>query len=170
MIRPRRVPAALGALLTAILVGAAPACSPPPLDSCADDLTGIWRGEGRAPSGEPWRFQIVEARGEREPATTTVTIYPMFDDSAPPRGLAAPDVHHAPGFYAITRRGKTLVGTRTYHASRAGQVCTMTHQAAIRSCRDQRIQLAWIATASIDWATCNALTASRWTTVELTRE
>lgn len=154
-----------------------------PMTSCADSLDGVWLGSGTAPSGEPWRFHMVD---QVLPGRETVEAYPMFDDTVPYPG-GERDIAYSPGVFDLTRRGTALVGSRTYRAapdwtlrkkrsaerprnSVDGVVCTVSHQAAIRSCQDDRIRLAWVPTATIDWPTCTAIPAGQWLTIDLEKQ
>ena len=160
----------LTGLLAEILAGCWPGTSP--VESCADSLSGVWRGQGRSPGGEPWRFHIVDRDHATAPGQhLAILIYPMFDDGVPPDGgKNASEVEYSPAMFELERHGPAILGTRTYRATRQGTICTVSHQAAIRSCRNNHLRLAWVPTASIDWPACQVLSASRWTTIDLERE
>lgn len=139
--------------------------------SCADDLTGVWLADARALSGERMRFHFLDSGA-------SIVILPMFDDSVPPAESADGAAHHkrtaevayAPASFDIRRRGKGLVGTRSFRASKAGVVCRITRPAAIRGCERDTLELSWVPSVRIDWPTCASAGASRYTRVQLVRQ
>jgi len=141
------------------------------VEDCADSLTGVWQGHAITASGERARFHVLD-HGQ------LIEIYPMFDDSHRPAGppgsprqdRAASRVAYAPAAIDIRRRGPALVGTRTYRATRGAVTCTITHQAAIRSCAGDELELAWIPTAYIAWDTCQAVESTTWQALRLRRQ
>lgn len=141
------------------------ACSSEPqVSSCRDSLSGVWLGNELSPGGERLRFHVLD-HGKH------VEIYPMFDDSYGPDGQkTGSDAVYTPAVLHLDRIGQTLVGKRTYHAMYRDKVCAFSHEAAIRACRDDNLQLAWVPTAHIDWSQCQAVQASQWTTVVLERQ
>ncbi|MEM9489360.1 MAG: hypothetical protein AAGC55_09460 [Myxococcota bacterium] len=154
----------LGPALAVALAGVAVSCAEQTqLADCDDSLSGMWRSDSRAPSGQPWQFHIVD-RGQ------TIEVYPIFDDSRPPPGMVAdPHTWYSPRVFDLRRLGRTIVGQRSGRATRDGTQCNLTQQAAIRSCRGAELTLAWIDTSQINWTTCTALSAPRWTRVMMRR-
>ena len=145
-------------MIRALLVVAVAACrpAPPALDSCADELGGVWRVDDVAaavtPSGEPRRYHVVEL-GAR------VEIYPMFDDSvvAPgDRKETTPDaVIAAPATFELSRAGDALYGAQTRRFARGAATCLVHTPARLTACHDRsaRLELTPI-DPPVDWTTC----------------
>jgi hypothetical protein len=162
---------ALACSLLLLSFGALAGCSSrPTVTSCADDLSGVWLADTRAPSGERMRFHVLDHG-------PSIAIFPMFDDAYPPAespdsagyDKRASDVAYAPASFELRRLGQSLVGTRSVRASKGGVVCRTTRPAAIRGCERDTLELSWIPTVRIDWPTCASTGASRYTRVRLAR-
>lgn len=140
----------------ALLLIAACRPAPPALDSCADEIGGVWRVDdatfATTPSGEPRRYHIVEL-GAR------VEIYPMFDDSVLAAGdrkeTTADAVIVAPAQFELTRSGDVLIGAQTRRFARGPASCVLHTPARITSCqgRTARLELTPIDPPA-DWARC----------------
>ncbi|MEZ4400921.1 MAG: hypothetical protein R3B06_12925 [Kofleriaceae bacterium] len=150
--RPRRM---VGAVVAWGLVAAA-GCGRAPVDSCGDDLAGVWRG----PAGD---FQALDRGGRIE-------LYPMFSDL--PTDLP-PGVVAAPAVIDLTRAtGTDASGTVTRRYERSARFCRRTSPARLVSCRADRLTLEVTAvTPPDDWARCESapIRAAAPTRLELAR-
>jgi hypothetical protein len=159
-------------LLAAMLLAACR--SAPALDSCADDLGGVWRVDepgalATTPSGEPRRYHLVDTRAG-------VELYAMFDDSvlAPgDRKETTPDaVIVAPSMLDLGRvgNGALLVGKTTRRFERGARTCTLHTPARIERCTGDRLELRATAIGPpADWDRC-ALGPGQPETLVLHRE
>jgi len=120
------------------------------VDSCADPVKGVWRGD------DGKRYHAIEERGR-------VDIYPMFNASR-----VTGDVDYAPYMFGFARKGDELVGKRTQRATRKGNTCTVRTEARV-SCKDNALTLRYRPMEPIDWAQCKAPTGAPWTTLKLKR-
>ena len=131
--------------------------APPPLDSCKDDLAGVWIARDQlTPSGEARRYDVVDLG-------RAIEIYPMFDDSvlAPSdRKLTTADaVIVAPAAFDLTRTsdGAILIGAQTRRFQRGQHTCVQHSPARIATCTGDRLDLAQTPLAPpIDWDRCTA--------------
>jgi hypothetical protein len=94
------------------------------LDSCADDLHGVWR-DG---SGSPW---MILDTGR------TLEAYPLFADT----GATAPDVIAAPRVIDLTRAGGQLTGTVHRRYARGGALCDTHAPITATACRGDALDL-----------------------------
>ena len=139
-------------LIAAALVSTMWGCNPTPrMNSCADPIKGVWRGD------DGKRYHAVEERGR-------VDIYPMFNASR-----IDGDVDYAPFMFGFSRLGDALVGKRTQRATRNRHTCTIRTQAAIRSCKDNTLTLRYRPMTTIDWARCKPEADQPWVTLTLKR-
>jgi hypothetical protein len=164
--------AAAAIVAAAALLGAA-ACAPDrrPVERCSDPLDGVWRADERAPSGEPYRFHILD-RG------AAIEIYPIFDDAVPPDGSAKlSGIIYAPAVIDLQRNGQLLHGTESRRLVRGTQTCVRKLPAVIAAgaCSGDRLTLG-IALAApdpdggIDWTTCAHRPTGKRRVLKLTRE
>jgi hypothetical protein len=94
------------------------------LDSCADDLHGVWH-DG---SGSPW--MILDSG-------RTLEAYPLFADS----GATAPDVIAAPRVIDLTRAGGQLTGTVHRRYAHGGALCDTHAMIYATACRGDALDL-----------------------------
>jgi hypothetical protein len=149
-----------------LLLIALAACrpAPPSLDSCDDDLAGVWRVDGKdatTPSGEPRRYFVVDLR-------RAIEIYPMFDDSllAPSdrKETTATALIVAPAAFDLARDA----GFQTRRFMRGNDSCTIRTPARIHDCKADRATLELVPPSPpSDWARCVAAPAApiTWTLV-----
>ncbi len=95
-----------------------------PIDSCADDLHGVWR-DG---SGSPWMMLDLG---------TTLEAYPLFAD----RGATAPDVIAAPRVIDLTRSRGQLSGMVHRRYARGGELCDTHALVYATACSGDSIEL-----------------------------
>jgi hypothetical protein len=141
----------------AALVVIAAACRPtaPALDSCADDLGGVWRVDGATtPSGEPRRYHVIDLG-------RAIELYPMFDDSvlspADRKETTADAAIVAPAAFDLARSsgGAFLVGTQTRRFMRGAASCVEHGPARLHDCAGDRATLDQAALAPpTDWDRC----------------
>ena len=142
-------------LAVAILLATACRPAPPSLDSCADDLGGVWFARDEVtPSGEPRRYHVADLG-------RAIEIYPMFDDSVlDPRDrklTTADAVIVAPSAFDLSRSsdGKTLIGTQTRRFARGAASCVLHSPARIATCAGDRLDLEQSPLAApSDWDRC----------------
>ena len=143
-------------------LAAGPGCSGDrPLASCADGLTGVWRGEDGT-------YHLTDS-GDR------IEIYAMFDTARPPTGdkASSPEVY-APVVFDLTRvtppGGPRLTGTRSQRVERDGVACPIRVPAEITDCRGDRITLRYELDRGVDWDRCRTQQTGRWRALTLRRE
>jgi hypothetical protein len=100
------------------------ACSPRIIDTCADDLHGVWRD----PAGRDW---MMLDHG------SALEAYPVFADAVP----AAPDVVPAPRVIDLTRAGSLLEGTAHRRFARRADACDARVPIHVLACRDRELEL-----------------------------
>ena len=119
----------------------------PPLDSCQDDLGGVWRVDEPAarattPSGEPRRYHLLDFGGR-------VELYPMFDDALLSPGdrkvTSADAVIVAPSWFELGRTddGAMLIGAQSRSFARGPRACALHTPARIERCAGDRLELRW---------------------------
>ena len=152
---------------------ALPACAPsaPPLDSCRDDLGGVWlaRPDGPVPGAarlhddERLAFDLRDDKGG-------LSLYPLWDssrfDDAPRR---SPAHLRSPWRISLTRAGDAAVGTLAFRDVVNGHVCTVKQPARLSACRNQSAVLALDLVQTVDPSTCAVTTAPTRRTFTLTR-
>lgn len=124
--------------LALVIVAGLWACnSAPKVDSCADDVSGVWRGDdGR-------RYHALAERGR-------VDLYPMFNAARREAG-----VDYAPYMFGFARSGAQLVGERVQRATHKRNTCRLRTRATV-ACGDNTLVLRYDAIDHIDWARCRA--------------
>lgn len=111
----------------------------PSVDTCKDDLSGVWRGDtGR-------RYHAIRERGR-------VDIYPMFNAAHITGGT-----DYAPYLFGFARKGDALVGERVQRVTRKRNTCRLRTKATV-TCADSALVLRYDAVRTIDWARCQPAT------------
>jgi hypothetical protein len=139
----------------AVVLASACRPAPPPVDSCADPLGGVWIAPDQiTPSGEPRRYHVADLG-------RAIEIYPMFDDSVlDPRDrklTTADAVIVAPSAFDLTRSsdGKTMIGQQTRRFARGAATCVLHSPARIATCTGDRLDLEETPLAApTDWDRC----------------
>jgi hypothetical protein len=157
--------------MASALAIAAIGCAPDrrPVERCRDPLDGIWRADERAPSGELYRFHILD-RG------AALEIYPIFDDAVPPDGSSKlSGIIYAPAVIDLQRNGELLHGTESRRLVRGAQSCVRKLPATIAGgCAGDQLTLAIAGVADaeggIDWATCAPRLTGERRSLRLRRE
>jgi hypothetical protein len=120
-----------------LLVACTPA--PPPVESCADDLSGIWAAaDGR-------RYHLVERKGGK------LEVYPLFDPV--PDKLRRP--FRTPAKTELERAGEALIGRSTFQAQ-GERVCLLSTPARLAGCRGNRAVLSLDLEPRLDMTSCAA--------------
>ena len=94
----------------------------PRLTSCADDLGGVWRGDGSA----RW---VIEDRG------ATLQVFPLFDD-APPGEIVT-----APRWMALRRDGASVGGELRRRFMQRADACEARTDVHVTRCEDNSVSL-----------------------------
>ena len=120
---------------------AAAACAPAkaPIESCADDLSGIWAAaDGR-------RFHLVERKDRLE-------LYPLFDPTGPDKQRQP---WLTPAKTELEREGAARVGRSTLQAQ-GRTLCTIATPARLEACAGDRAVLTVDLAPEVDLASCSA--------------
>jgi len=121
--------------------------SAPALDSCKDDLTGVWRvdlpaARATTPSGEPRRYHLLDYGSQ-------VELYPMFDDAILTPGdrkvTTSDALIVAPTWLVLGRTddGVMLIGAQNRNVARGPRACALHTPARIERCGGDRLELRW---------------------------
>jgi hypothetical protein len=143
-----------------LVLGLCACARTPAVDSCADDLSGVWREAADPEHGYDWR---PSRSGGYE-------VFAMFDTARPPDGtdkLSAPIVY-APWVWDLERLPAGISGTRLQRMTRDGVSCEVRTPVEIRSCAGGELTLAVKLAQVTDFATCAATTGD-WNPLVLVR-
>jgi hypothetical protein len=132
------------------------------VDSCADDLAGVWyQADDRERS-----YHLVNNR-------TGIEIYAMFDSARSHSGAKNGDELYAPVVFDLERSkspgARGLSGNRSQRVTRAGKICQSRLPAEISRCADNSLTLRHERDRGIDWNRCKAKQTGSWVSLELVR-
>ncbi len=137
-------------------------CRPGRVETCADDLAGVWY---EADDRER-KYHLVNNR-------TGVEIYAMFDSARSPDGDKHGDELYAPVVFDLERSkspgARGLTGSRSQRVTRADKICHSRLPAEISRCADNRLTLRYERNRGIDWTSCKARQTGTWESLVLTR-
>ncbi len=116
------------------------------VDSCSDDLKGIWHEAGAPDRG--YHFRPSRSGGYE--------VFAMFDSSVPPDGTdkrTAP-VAHAPWVWDLERLPSGVAGKRTQRMTRDGVSCPAVTAVTVRECAGDRLAIDVEPVTGVDFASC----------------
>jgi hypothetical protein len=143
------VPSRFARVVWAVLACAATGCDDrAPVERCSSPLGGVWQANALAPSGEPYRYHLLDHG-------STLELYPIFDDALPPDGTSKRgEIIYAPAVIDLKRDGERLYGTESRRLTRGPRRCIRRLPAEISSCDRGELLLAVAVTDGLDWERC----------------